>query len=94
MDPAREASDGPTPAGPRDLLDASTDAAAVVSAKGVVVGWTRGAEALPGHPASAVAGGSAARLMAMPGDPARVAGVAERCRTGKGWNGLIPGAAP
>lgn len=80
MDPAREASDGPTPAGPSELLDASTDAAAIVSARGVVVGWTRGAEALLGHPASEVVGRSAARLLAMPGDPARVAGVAQRCR--------------
>ncbi|WTX18342.1 PAS domain-containing SpoIIE family protein phosphatase/ATP-binding protein [Streptomyces sp. NBC_00005] len=90
MDPAREASDGPTPAGPSELLDASTDAAAIVSARGVVVGWTRGAEALLGHPASEVVGRSAARLLAMPGDPARVAGVAQRCRGGMGWNGLIP----
>ncbi|WTF01772.1 PAS domain-containing SpoIIE family protein phosphatase/ATP-binding protein [Streptomyces sp. NBC_01613] len=90
MDPAREASDGPTPAGPSEFLDASTDAAAIVSARGVVVGWTRGAEALLGHPASEVVGRSAARLLAMPGDPARVAGVAQRCRGGMGWNGLIP----
>ncbi|MFF4506722.1 SpoIIE family protein phosphatase [Streptomyces sp. NPDC001401] len=89
MDPARETSDGPTPPGPRELLDASTDAAAVVSAAGVVLGWTRGAEALLGHPASEVVGGSAARLVAMPDDPARVAGVAERCRAGMGWSGLI-----
>ena len=26
----------------------------------------------------------------MPGDPVRVAGVAERCRAGMGWSGLIP----
>ena len=90
MDPAREASDGPAPAGPRGLLDASSDAAAVVSAAGVVVGWTRGAETLLGYRASEVVGGSAAQLVAMPGDPARVAGVAERCRAGMGWNGLIP----
>ncbi|GAA2480145.1 SpoIIE family protein phosphatase [Streptomyces longisporus] len=89
MDPAREASDGPTPSGPRELLDASTDAAAVVSAAGVVLGWTRGAEALLGLPASEVVGGSAARLVAMPADPARVAAVAQRCRAGMGWSGLI-----
>ncbi|MFC8513853.1 SpoIIE family protein phosphatase [Streptomyces sp. NPDC057257] len=89
MDPALEASDGPRPAAPRDLLDASTDAAAIVSAQGVVLAWTRAAEALLGHPASEVVGGPAARLVAMPGDPARVAGVAERCRAGMGWNGHI-----
>ena len=89
MDPARETSEGPAPSGPRELLDASTDAAAVVSAGGVVLGWTRGAEALLGHPASEVVGGSAARLVAMPADPARVAAVAQRCRAGMGWSGLI-----
>nr|WP_149828411.1 SpoIIE family protein phosphatase [Streptomyces tailanensis] len=90
MDPARETSGGPAPAGPRDLLDASTDAAAVVSAAGVVIGWTRGAEALLGHPAAEVVGGPAARLVALPADPARAAGVAARCRAGMGWSGLIP----
>ncbi|WP_330278978.1 SpoIIE family protein phosphatase [Streptomyces sp. NBC_00056] len=79
-----------TPAGPLDRFDASTDAAAVVSADGVVVGWTRGAEDLLGHPAREVVGGSAARLLAMRGDPARVAGIAQRCRGGMGWSGLIP----
>ncbi|MFE0455725.1 SpoIIE family protein phosphatase [Streptomyces sp. NPDC058914] len=90
MDPARQASDERTAARPHGVLDASTDAAAVVNADGVVVGWTRGAETLLGHPASEVVGASAARLLAMPGDPARVAGVAERCRAGMGWSGLIP----
>ncbi|MFI2433162.1 SpoIIE family protein phosphatase [Streptomyces sp. NPDC018693] len=71
-------------------MDASTDAAAVVGADGVVIGWTRGAEDLLGHPAAEVVGRSAARLLAMPGDPVRVAGVAERCRGGMGWSGLIP----
>ncbi|MFH9825757.1 SpoIIE family protein phosphatase [Streptomyces bobili] len=80
---------GARPAEPDDLLDASTDAAAVVTAGGIVVGWTRGAEALLGRPAGEVVGGSAARLVAMPADPARVAGVAERCRAGMGWSGRI-----
>ncbi len=80
----------PTAPGTGAPLDASTDAAAVVSAHGVVIGWTRGAEDLLGHPASDVVGGPAARLLAMPGDPVRVAGVAERCRAGMGWSGLIP----
>ncbi|WP_327181737.1 SpoIIE family protein phosphatase [Streptomyces sp. NBC_01334] len=89
MDSARDAFDAPTPAAPRDLLDASTDAAAIVSADGVVVGWTRGAEALLGRPASQVVGRSAAELVAMDRDPARVAGVAARCRAGMGWSGVI-----
>ncbi|UYQ66223.1 SpoIIE family protein phosphatase [Streptomyces peucetius] len=90
MASARTGSDGPTPAGPLYRFDASTDAAAVVSADGVVVGWTRGAEELLGCPAREVVGGSATRLLAMPTDPARVAGIAERCRGGMGWSGLIP----
>ncbi|MGP4087871.1 SpoIIE family protein phosphatase [Streptomyces sp. KR55] len=90
MDSVRKGSDVRTSAGPRELFDASTDAAAVVSADGIVVGWTRGAEELLGYPASEVVGGSAARLLAVPGDPVRVTGVAERCRTGMGWSGLIP----
>ncbi|MDQ0579429.1 SpoIIE family protein phosphatase [Streptomyces rishiriensis] len=89
MDSAREACDAPTPAGPRDLLDASTDAAAIVSAAGLVVGWTRGAQALLGRPASEVVGRSAAELMAMDRDPARVAAVAARCRDGMGWSGTV-----
>ncbi|MFI1034812.1 SpoIIE family protein phosphatase [Streptomyces sp. NPDC020951] len=100
-DSAREATEGeapaegeaeaeaPTPAGARDLLDASTDAAAIVSADGVVVGWTRGAQALLGRPASEVVGRSAAGLTAMARDPARVAAVAARCRAGMGWSGVI-----
>ncbi|MFG2790110.1 SpoIIE family protein phosphatase [Streptomyces sp. NPDC048419] len=90
MDPAREASGGPPPATPRDLLDASSDAAAIVSAQGAVIGWTRGAEILLGRPAAQVVGGSVEHLMAMDRDPARVAAVVERCRAGMGWNGLIP----
>ncbi|MEU9153475.1 SpoIIE family protein phosphatase [Streptomyces sp. NPDC048417] len=76
--------------GPRDLLDASSDAAAVLSAEGVVIGWTRGAEALLGRAAAEVVGRPAAQLLAMRADPARAAGVAERCRSGVGWSGLIP----
>ncbi|MGV9558275.1 SpoIIE family protein phosphatase [Streptomyces sp. NPDC003522] len=81
---------GGSPAGGADgVLDASTDAVAVVTVGGVVVGWTRGAEALLGRPADEVVGGPAARLVAMPADPARVAGVAGRCRAGMGWNGHV-----
>ncbi|WP_230885356.1 SpoIIE family protein phosphatase [Streptomyces spinoverrucosus] len=90
MDSARHGSDTAPPAGARELFDASSDAAAVVSAAGVVIGWTRAAEELLGHPAREVVGGSAARLLAMPEDPVRAAGVAERCRAGMGWSGHIP----
>ncbi|MEU0965983.1 SpoIIE family protein phosphatase [Streptomyces sp. NPDC005917] len=90
MDFPREDFDVPPSVGPRDLLDASSDAAAVLSAEGVVIAWTRGAEALLGRPAAEVVGGPAVRLLAMRADPARAAGVAERCRSGMGWSGLIP----
>ncbi|MFF1548770.1 SpoIIE family protein phosphatase [Streptomyces sp. NPDC058291] len=89
MDSAREASEVPAPAVPGGFLDASTDAAAIVSADGVVTGWTRQAEALLARPASDVVGRSAAKLVAMPRDPARVAGVAARCRAGVGWSGVV-----
>ncbi|MEV5880830.1 SpoIIE family protein phosphatase [Streptomyces sp. NPDC052101] len=87
MESAREDFAAATPGGPGDLFDASTDAAAVISEHGVVVGWTRGAEALLGHVASDVVGASAARLLAMPEDPVRLAGVVARCRAGNGWSG-------
>ncbi|MGW2684747.1 SpoIIE family protein phosphatase [Streptomyces sp. NPDC001414] len=90
MDFPREEFDAPPARGPRDLLDASSDAAAVLSAEGVVLGWTRGAEALLGRPAAEVVGRSAVRLLASRADPARIAGVAERCRSGMGWSGLVP----
>ncbi|MGV9906786.1 PAS domain-containing protein, partial [Streptomyces sp. NPDC003388] len=89
MEPAGPGRDASTPAASRDPLDASTDAVAVLSADGVVTGWSRGAEALLGHRAADVVGRSAARLLAGPGDPARAAAVARHCRAGMGWNGRI-----
>ncbi|POX57257.1 protein phosphatase [Streptomyces sp. Ru71] len=90
MNADRNGSGPPAPAQARDLFDASTDAVAVVSGRGVVLGWTRAAEDLLGYPAPEVVGRSAARLSAVPGDSVRVARVAERCRSGMGWSGLVP----
>ncbi|WP_046592370.1 SpoIIE family protein phosphatase [Streptomyces mangrovisoli] len=90
MDSAREGSDAAASAGPREFIDASTDAAAVVSADGDVIAWTRGAEAFLGYEAAQVVGRSGRPLLAPPEDPARVARVAARCRAGQGWNGLVP----
>ncbi|MGC4982658.1 SpoIIE family protein phosphatase [Streptomyces sp. DT193] len=87
---SQEGSDAPVSQGPGDPLDASSDAAAVVSGEGLVTAWTRGAEALLGHPAAEMVGSPAARLLALPRDPSRVAAVAERCRGGMGWSGHIP----
>ncbi|MFH9953895.1 SpoIIE family protein phosphatase [Streptomyces roseolus] len=89
MDPARKAPGTPAAPGPPDALDASTDAAAVVDASGVVTGWTKGAEELLGRPAADVVGRPVARLLAMPADPARAAAIAARCRAGRGWSGVI-----
>ncbi|MER6566046.1 SpoIIE family protein phosphatase [Streptomyces sp. NPDC001093] len=89
MESAPEDFAAATPRGPGDLFDASTDAAAVISEHGVVVGWTRSAEAVLGHAARDVVGASAARLLAMPEDHVRLAGVVERCRAGNGWSGQI-----
>ncbi|MEV6056754.1 SpoIIE family protein phosphatase [Streptomyces sp. NPDC052107] len=89
MESASEGFAAATPQGPGDLFDASTDAAAVISEHGVVVGWTHSAETFLGHAARDVVGASAARLLAMPEDPVRLAGVVERCRAGNGWSGQI-----
>jgi PAS domain S-box-containing protein len=75
--------------GSGQLLDASSDAVAVISKDGVVVGWTRSAEALLGLPAAEVVGRPVTRLLAMPEDPSRVSAIAQRCRSGNGWSGLI-----
>ncbi|MGW5433284.1 SpoIIE family protein phosphatase [Streptomyces sp. NPDC004059] len=89
MESAPEGFASATPQGPGDLFDASTDAAAVISEHGVVVGWTHSAETFLGHAARDVVGASAARLLAMPEDPVRLAGVVQRCRAGNGWSGQV-----
>ncbi|MFF5029509.1 SpoIIE family protein phosphatase [Streptomyces collinus] len=89
MEPVRKGLHTSTPGQTRALLDAATDAAAVISADGVVIGWTPGAEALLGRPAEEVVGRPAARIQGVPHDPARAAAVARRCRTGTGWSGRI-----
>lgn len=90
MDSAQEGSDASVSEGPGGPLDASTDAAVVVSGDGVLIGWTRAAEALLGYPAAEMVGTFAGRLLAMPRDPIRVAGIADRCRAGMGWSGSVP----
>ncbi|MFB8180696.1 SpoIIE family protein phosphatase [Streptomyces sp. NPDC055966] len=89
MEPARQGGAASPAVRPGDLFDASTDATAVISEHGVVVGWTRCATALLGYPEREVVGRSAAPLLAMPEDPARLAGIVERCLAGNGWSGRI-----
>ncbi|MEU6091446.1 SpoIIE family protein phosphatase [Streptomyces sp. NPDC047085] len=90
MDSAHNGFDESAPAGPRDHFDASSDAAALITAQGLVAGWTRAAEKLFGYAATDIVGRSVTRLLAEPEDPMRVAGIAEHCRAGVGWSGLVP----
>ncbi|WP_407706510.1 SpoIIE family protein phosphatase [Streptomyces scopuliridis] len=80
----------PPPARSEVPLDAPNDATAVVDAAGKVVAWTRGAEEVLGYPPAEVVGRSAAPLLADPGDRVRAVAVAEHCRAGAGWSGVIP----
>ncbi|MFJ9679013.1 SpoIIE family protein phosphatase [Streptomyces sp. NPDC101194] len=68
-------------------FDTANDATAVVAGTGTVVGWTQSAQDLLGYRAAEVVGRTAGFLLATPGDPVRVAGIAERCRAGVGWSG-------
>ncbi|MDQ0988502.1 SpoIIE family protein phosphatase [Streptomyces sp. V2I9] len=90
-DEGSPAESGPLPSGdgPGPAWTAA-DAAAVIAGDGTVVGWTRGAEALLGYPASEVVGRSAAFLLTGPPDNRRTAAVAAHCRAGAGWSGLLP----
>ncbi|MCX4735829.1 SpoIIE family protein phosphatase [Streptomyces sp. NBC_01363] len=76
------------PSTSRHSYDTATDATAVVADTGTVVGWTHSAQDLLGYRAAEVVGRSAGFLLAMPEDPVRVAGIAERCRAGVGWRGV------
>ncbi|MEU6281330.1 SpoIIE family protein phosphatase [Streptomyces sp. NPDC047028] len=89
MESARQGIDASPAPEPRDLFDASGDAAAVIRADGTVLAWTRAAETLLGHRAPDTVGRPAARLLAMRADPARAAGIADRCRAGMGWSGRV-----
>ncbi|MFF3734430.1 SpoIIE family protein phosphatase [Streptomyces sp. NPDC002476] len=73
---------------PHAAFDTANDATAVISGTGTVIGWTQSAQDLLGYRAAEVVGRSAAFLLAMPEDPVRVAGIAERCRAGAGWTGV------
>jgi PAS domain S-box-containing protein len=63
-------------------------AIAVLDEKGTVIGWTRAAQRLCGHPASEVVGRSALEALVAPGDSSKAQELAERCRAEGGWSGL------
>ncbi|MFF3737904.1 SpoIIE family protein phosphatase [Streptomyces sp. NPDC002566] len=65
-----------------------TEATAVVTAAGEVIGWTPGVEELLGYAPEEVVGRSGAFLFAGSEDRARTARILERCRTGPGWSGV------
>ncbi|MFJ9032763.1 SpoIIE family protein phosphatase [Streptomyces sp. NPDC102274] len=71
-------------------LDASNDATVVVDAAGKVVAWTRGAEEVLGYPSAEVVGRSGALFLVDQDDRVRAAAIAERCRAGAGWSGVVP----
>ncbi|MEW2294194.1 SpoIIE family protein phosphatase [Streptomyces sp. NPDC006743] len=72
---------------PRDPLDITSTAVAVVDAEGLIVRWSRGAQELLGRPAAEVLGRSAGGLFAR-GDAAAVVSGLRRVR--RGWQGVVP----
>ncbi|MGV4927277.1 PAS domain-containing SpoIIE family protein phosphatase/ATP-binding protein (plasmid) [Streptomyces sp. BHT-5-2] len=72
-------------AAPLDIADA---ALVLCDARGRVEGWPDGAVRLLGHPAADVVGRAAATLL-VPGDAARLSGLAAECRAHGGWSGTL-----
>ncbi|WP_030983285.1 SpoIIE family protein phosphatase [Streptomyces sp. NRRL S-1813] len=82
-------SENALPGGSDRAWDMAQSATAEVDGQGLIVAWTRAAERLLGYPAEEVLRRPAAKLLAMPGDEARVAAVARWCRSGDGWGGSV-----
>lgn len=78
-----------TPDGTHGPFEMANVAAAVIDAKGAVIGWTGAAERLLGYGAAEVLDRSAATLLAQPEDASRAAEVAEECGTRESWGGLV-----
>jgi PAS domain S-box-containing protein len=78
-----------TPDGTHGPFEMANVAAAVIDAKGTVIGWTGAAERLLGYGAAEVLDRSAATLLAQSEDASRAAGVAEECGTRESWGGLV-----
>ncbi|MDQ0688763.1 PAS domain S-box-containing protein [Streptomyces achromogenes] len=79
---------GVTPDGTHGPFEMANVAAAVIDAKGTVVGWTGAAERLLGYGAAELLDRSAATLLAQPEDASRAAEVAEECGARESWVGL------
>ncbi|MFG3020102.1 SpoIIE family protein phosphatase [Streptomyces sp. NPDC048254] len=65
----------------------SDSAVAMLDEQGTVLGWTRAAERLVGHPAGDVVGRSAALVLPSPEEAPTISAFVERCRAQKGWSG-------
>ncbi|WKX74218.1 SpoIIE family protein phosphatase [Streptomyces sp. XD-27] len=61
----------------------------VIDGEGAVIGWTYAAERLLGYRAAEVLDRPAAMLLASPDDAAKAAAIAEECRAGAVWAGLV-----
>ncbi|MEH0575517.1 SpoIIE family protein phosphatase [Streptomyces sp. B21-108] len=78
-----------TPDGTHGPFEMANVAAAVIDAKGTVIGWTEAAERLLGYGAAEVLDRSAATLLAQPEDASRAAEVADECEIRESWGGLV-----
>ncbi|MFI0714595.1 SpoIIE family protein phosphatase [Streptomyces inhibens] len=82
-------SENDLPEGSGHACDIAKAATAELDARGRIIAWTRAAERLLGYPAEEVLNRPAADLLALPGDRARAAAVAQWCRAGDGWGGSV-----
>ncbi|MFE0132308.1 SpoIIE family protein phosphatase [Streptomyces sp. NPDC059037] len=82
-------SENALPDGSDRACDIAGAAMAELDAAGTVIGWTRAAERLLGHPAEEILNRPAAQLLAIPGDEARAAAVANWCRAADSWSGSV-----
>ncbi|WP_405485339.1 SpoIIE family protein phosphatase [Streptomyces sp. NBC_00009] len=69
-------------------FDAADAAPVLLDTHGVVSGWSGGGERLLGYAAAEVVGRKVVELL-MPEDAARVPALAEQCRRGGGWSGIL-----
>ncbi|MGA5421318.1 SpoIIE family protein phosphatase [Streptomyces lavendulocolor] len=76
--------------GPEDPFAVRRSASAVLDDRGTVVGWSRRAEALLGHPAAEALGRRAAGFLVDPRDERVVMEAVAACVRGEGWFGVVP----
>lgn len=69
-------------------FDVADAAPVLFDTHGVVSGWSGGSERLLGYAAAEVVGRKVAELL-MPEDAVRAVALAEQCRRGGGWSGIL-----